>query len=50
MKDGIRAVQRDFVSEFLGESDEYLKKRNIKHNFIYLKRSKINIKFINVQY
>jgi transposase InsO family protein len=39
---GIHIVQTDNGSEFLGKFDEYLKKRNIKHNFIYPRCPRIN--------
>ena len=39
---GIHVVQTDNGFEFLGEFDEYLKKRNIKHNFIYPGCPRIN--------
>lgn len=39
---GIKVVQTDNGPEFLGEFDEYLKKRNIKHNFIYPRCPRIN--------
>ncbi|BAL80245.1 integrase core domain-containing protein [Caldisericum exile] len=42
IKYAIKVVQRDFGSEFLGEFDEYLKKKNIKHNFIYPRCPRIN--------
>ena len=39
---GIKVVQTDNGPEFLGEFDNYLKKRNIKHNFIYPRCPRIN--------
>jgi len=39
---GIKVVQTDNGPEFQGEFDEYLKKRNIKHNFIYPRCPRIN--------
>ena len=39
---GIRVVQTDNGSEFLGEFDKYLKKRTIKHNFTYPRCPRIN--------
>ena len=39
---GIHVVQTDNGPEFLPEFDEYLKKRNIKHNFIYPRCPRIN--------
>jgi hypothetical protein len=39
---GIHFVQTDNGSEFLGEFNEYLKKRNIKHGFIYPRCPRIN--------
>lgn len=39
---GIKVVQTDNGPEFLGEFDEYFKKRNIKHNFIYPRCPRIN--------
>jgi transposase InsO family protein len=41
-ENGIHTVQTDNGPEFLGEFDEYLKKRNIKHNFIYPRCPRIN--------
>jgi len=42
LKGGIRKVQTDNGSEFLGEFDRYLKKMNMKHLFIYPRCPKIN--------
>jgi transposase-like protein len=39
---GIKVVQTDNGPEFRGEFDEYLKKRNIKHNFIYPRCPRVN--------
>jgi putative transposase len=39
---GIHVVQTDNGSEFLPEFNEYLNKRNIKHNFIYPRCPRIN--------
>ncbi|MBN2244776.1 MAG: DDE-type integrase/transposase/recombinase, partial [Candidatus Aminicenantes bacterium] len=41
-KGGIKKVQTDNGSEFLGEFDNYLKKKKIKHLFIYPRCPKIN--------
>jgi len=39
---GIKVVQTDNGPEFLGEFNKYLKKRNIKHNFIYPRCPRVN--------
>jgi hypothetical protein len=38
----IKVIQKDNRLEFLGEFDSYLKKKNIKHVFIYPRYLKIN--------
>jgi len=42
IKNSIKVIQTDNGLEFLGEFDSYLKKKNIKHVFIYPRCSKIN--------
>jgi transposase InsO family protein len=42
LKEGIKKVQTDNGSEFLGKFDQYLKKKKIRHLFIYPRCPKIN--------
>ncbi len=42
IKNGIHTIQTDNGLEFLGDFDSYLKKKNIKHLFIYPRCPKIN--------
>ena len=42
LKEGIKKVQTDNGSEFLGKFDQYLKKKKIVHLFIYPRCPKIN--------
>jgi transposase InsO family protein len=42
IENGIKVIQKDNGLEFLGEFDSYLKKKNIKHVFIYPRCPKIN--------
>ncbi len=42
LKGGIKKVQTDNGSEFLGKFDQYLKKKKIEHLFIYPRCPKIN--------